>query len=184
MKAFFLFYCILLLATEFSFCQSPLLRKITYKISVTDSSLRPAKGYLFNITDSSLKVGFWPVAFGDPQADKEKYKEINFQHISEMSLKRNHAAGRGAWKGAVIGVLTGVIAGFVEGDDPPEDWFGMTAGEKALMYSGLGAAAGTGIGALIGALAKKRFIIGGRKEKFDEMKANVLTKVYGNSNSR
>jgi hypothetical protein len=184
MKFFFLFYSILLLATQFSFSQSPVSRKITYKISVTDSSLRPAKGYLFNITDSSLKVGFWPVVFGDPKADKEKYKEINFQHISEISLKRNHGAGRGAWKGAVIGLVTGVIAGFVEGDDPPEDWFGMTASEKALTYSGMGAGLGAGIGALIGALAKKRFIIGGRKEKFDEMKANVLTKVYGNSNTR
>ena len=184
MKALSLFYALLLLAAKFSFAQTPVLRKIIYKISLTDSSLQPAKGYLFNITDSSLKVGLWPVVFGDPQGDKEKYREINFRHISEMSLKRNHGAGRGAWKGAVIGVLTGVIVGFVEGDDPPEDWFGMTASEKALTYSGMGAALGTGIGALIGALAKKRFIIGGRKEKFDEMKANVLTKVYGNLDTK
>ena len=184
MKRFSIFYSILLLAAEFSFSQAPVLRKITYKISLTDSSLQQVKGYLFHISDSSLKVGFWPVAFSDPAAGQEKYKEINYQHISEMSLKRNHGAGRGAWKGALIGVLTGVIAGLVEGDDPPEYWFGMTAGEKALVYGGMGAAAGTGIGALIGALAKKRFLIGGRKEKFDEMKAEVLTKVYGNVNSK
>ena len=60
----------------------------------------------------------------------------------------------------------------------------MTAGEKALTYGGMGAAVGTGVGALIGALAKKRFVIGGRKEKFDEMKANVLNKVYGSSDTR
>ena len=55
---------------------------------------------------------------------------------------------------------------------------------ESLAYGGMGAAAGTGIGALIGALAKKRFLIGGRKEKFDEMKADVLTKVYGNVNTK
>ena len=184
MKFLSLFYCILLLGAGFSLAQTPVLRKVTYKISVEDSSLAPVSGYLFNLTDSSLKVGFWPVAFANPAASHENFREINYKQISRVSLKRNHGAGRGAWKGAVIGVLSGVIAGLVDGDDPPEYWFGMTAGEKALAYGGMGAAAGTGVGALIGALTKRHFMIGGRKEKFDELRADVLTKVYGTTNSK
>lgn len=184
MKFFSLFYCILLLGAGFSLAQTPILRKVTYKITIEDSSPEPVKGYLFNFTDSSLKVGFWPVSFGDPAGARENFTEINYKHISEISLKRNHGAGRGAWKGAAIGVLSGVIAGMIEGDDPPEYWFRMTAGEKALVYGGMGAAAGTGIGALIGALTKKRFVIGGTRDKFDELKADVLTKVYGSVNTK
>lgn len=184
MRFLSLFYCILLLGAEFSLAQTPIARKITYKISVQDSSPTPVNGYLFNLTDSSLKVGFWPVAFANPVAGQENFREIDYKNISEVSLKRNHGAGRGAWKGAVVGVLSGVIVGLVEGGDSEEYWFRMTAGEKALIYGGMGAAAGSGIGALIGAITKKRFVIGGNRERFDEFKANVLTKVYGGVNTK
>lgn len=183
MKYNSLVFPILLLAAQFSIAQDkPLIRKLTYIISITDSELQTVKGYLLNMTDSSVKVGHWPVMFGNAAVGKENHKEVNYRQISEITLKRNHGAGRGAWKGAVIGALIGAAAGFIEGGDPGEYWLAMTAGEKALIYGGMGAAAGTGIGALIGALVRKKFIIGGNKEKFDEMKTSVLNKAYGTTN--
>ena len=147
MKYYSLIFPILLLAARFAIAQDrPPLRKLTYKISVTDSNFQSVKGYLFNITDSTLKIGYWPVTFGNAAASQENYKDVNYHQISEIKLKRNHGAGRGAWKGAVIGVLIGVAAGYIEGDDPEEYWFGMTATEKAITYAGIGGAAGTGIG--------------------------------------
>ena len=189
MKNYSLILAILLLAAQFVIAQDrPPLRNRTYIISVTDSDFQSVKGYLFNITDTTLKIGYWPVTFANPAASKDNYKEINYKQISELELKRNHGAGRGAWKGAVIGVLIGVAAGYIEGDDPEEDLFGMkftmTATEKAIQYGAICGAAGTGIGAIVGASVRKKFIIGGNKERFDEMKANVLTKVYGNFNTR
>jgi hypothetical protein len=172
--------CILLLAAEFAVGQNDSsLRKRIFKISIADSGVEKAKGYLFDITDSSLKVGRWPIAFRNDAQTREIYKEVNYKQLSQITLKRSHGAGRGAWKGAVVGVLIGVAAGFIEGDDPEESWFYFSAGDKAVIYGALGAGVGTGIGALIGALIKKRFVIGGNRERFDEMKSNVLMKAYG-----
>ena len=47
------------------------------------------------------------------------------------------------------------------------------------MYGSTLGAAGTGIGAIIGASVKKTYTIRGRKENFDAMKEDVLTKTYG-----
>ena len=184
MKPYSLIFPILLMAAQLATAQdNPITRKLIFKISVSDSGLNMRKGYLSNITDTTIKLSHWPVRFGVNPTIQEPLKEVGYSQIKEMTLKRNHGAGRGAWKGAVIGFLTGVAAGFIEGDDPEESWFALSAFDKAIIYGGLGATAGTGIGALVGAFAKKKFIIGGRKENFDAMKANVLNKAYGNTNS-
>ncbi len=102
-------------------------------------------------------------------------------------------------------MLIGVIAGFASGNDPvyqnPQynssqdpygigyalgsfavginNAFAMTAGQKALV-GGLGlGVSGALVGAVIGAIAHKKFIINGKKEKFDMMSESVLDKTYG-----
>lgn len=179
MKYYSLIFAILLVAAQHAIGQdTPPIQKKIYKISIADSGRRHLDGYLLNITDTTLQLSHWPVRFGNNPL-KGNYNEVGYRHISEITIKRNHGAGRGAWKGAVIGLLVGVAAGFIEGDDPAEYWFRYTAADKAITYGGMAAVAGSGIGALIGALAKKKFIIGGRKENFDGMKMNVLNKAYG-----
>jgi hypothetical protein len=183
MKIFILFLTTFLLQTSYSIGQqNPPLRKLTYKISITDSGMRELEGYLFNATDTSLKVSHWPVKFGFDAALKDNFKEVPYHQISEIKLKRSHSAGRGALIGTVTGLVIGAAAGLIEGDDPPEYWFRVTAGEKALIYGALGAGGGAVIGTIIGAIAKKKFIIGGNKEKFDAMKQNVMNKAYGPQN--
>jgi hypothetical protein len=117
-----------------------------------------------------------------------RVERFDYTQINAMKLKRGNGAGRGAIIGAVCGFLIGAISGFVEGDDPHpppgQDFFGfgetfrLTAVEKALMYGAAGGATGAGTGALIGALVRHRFIIEKKKEKFDEMRVNVLDKAY------
>ena len=115
--------------------------------------------------------------------------------MEKIEIKRKAAAGRGAWKGALIGLSAGIIAGFASGNDPvstyynPNDPFGtllteasnafsMTAGEKAVAGGFVGAATGALIGALVGTLVKKKFMIRRNKEKFQDMKQNILEKLY------
>lgn len=180
MKYFSFLLVMLLVAGRPAIGQNhPQPRKLIYKISITDSKFQNVKGYLFHLSDSSLKMAYWPVAFASDNRTNQAYTEIPYRQISEITIKRNHGAGRGALKGALLGLLIGAAAGFIEGGDPKDYWFRVTAGEKAIIYGGLAATAGTGIGALIGALAKKRFMIAGKRERFDEMKFHVLTKTYG-----
>jgi hypothetical protein len=192
MKYYSLTLAILLLLAQLAVGQTnPPVSKMIYKISILDSSVNKTKGYLFNITDTTVKISDRPVRFANATA-RENFREVNYNQINEITLKRSKAAGRGAWKGAVIGALIGVAAGFIEGDDPEiddpfdPDYYinNLKATEKAVIYGALGGAVGTGIGALVGALVKKKFIIGGNKEQFDAMKANVLTKAYGKNGQR
>lgn len=179
MKHSSLIIAILLIAAIQALSQNgPPGRKIIYKISISDSSSESFKGYLYDLTDSTLKLSLWPVRLRAPES-KDIFKEVDYSHIQKVKLRRNHGAGRGAWKGALIGAVIGVIAGFVEGDDDPESWISFTASEKALMYGSSFGAVGTGIGAIIGGSVKKTYTIGGRKENFDAMKEDVLTKTYG-----
>ena len=68
---------------------------------------------------------------------------------------RRRSAGKGALRGAVAGLLAGAVAGFVlglaSGDDPPEAWLGMSAGEKGAFGSVMIGSLGLLVGSLVGA---------------------------------
>lgn len=182
MKRYSLILPFFLIVTQLVIAQeNPKVRKLTFKVTINDST-RQLDGYLVDISDTTLKVSNWPIRFRKETAIPENFKEVGYSAITKMTIKRRHGVHQGAWKGAVAGVLIGVVAGFVEGDDPSEMWFGLSASDKAVIYGGIGAGVGAGIGALIGALARKTFIIGGKKQRFDEMKTNVLNKAYGLKN--
>ena len=179
MKLNSLVFAILLMTAESSIAQERhQVRKLSFKISVSDS-IGQIRGYLYSISDTSLNISSWPIRFRDVRAMPKDFKEVGYTQISQITLKRSHGAGRGAWQGALAGAFAGAIAGFVQGDDPDEYWFRFTATDKAILFGGMGAIVGTGIGALIGGLAKKTFTIGGRKERFDEMQMNILNRAYG-----
>ena len=193
MKHFFTFISCLILSTQFSIAQDGLIKKkLYYKITVVDKQKTTTKGYLATIKDTTVQISPVPVRLAYGTGNLKSITQKGYGQIEEISLKRKGGAGRGAWKGAVVGVLIGVAAGFIEGDDAPcvydtnnpfdYSWCTATntsATEKAALYGLLGGTAGSGIGALLGAVLKKKFIIGGNEEKFDAMKANVLNKAYG-----
>ena len=53
----------------------------------------------------------------------------------------------------------------------------MTAGQKAIA-GGLGlGATGAIVGTIIGSIAKKKFTIGGKKEKFHDLQGELMTKL-------
>jgi len=55
--------------------------------------------------------------------------------------------------------------------------FAMTAGEKAIAGGLALGATGAIVGTIIGAVAKKKFIIGGKKEKFHDLQGEIMTKL-------
>jgi len=70
--------------------------------------------------------------------------------LSSISKLEVITGRRGHWlEGAGIGVLLGVVVGAASGDDPSDQWFAYSAGQKAGMYGVVFGLAGAGIGALI-----------------------------------
>ena len=70
----------------------------------------------------------------------------------DVSTGRRRRTGRGATVGSLIGASSGVIIGFASGDDPPNSFWQMSAGEKAAIAGvGLGVV-GLLVGATVGAL--------------------------------
>ncbi|TMI85465.1 MAG: hypothetical protein E6H08_22510 [Bacteroidetes bacterium] len=99
--------------------------------------------------------------------------------------------------GLGIGAVTGIIIGFASGDDKKEPYydynqdpfgvgnfivsinnaFAMTAGEKALAGGISLGVSGAIIGTIIGAVAKKKFIIGGKKEVYRDLQGDLMKRL-------
>jgi hypothetical protein len=203
MKRLFILSSILVLTVQLVLAQNTFTKqKLIYKVAILDSGMNVTKGFLLNINDSAVRISNKIARFGLEPNPTDQTKDVTYYHIHELQMKRRGAGGRGAWKGALAGIVIGAVSGLIAGDDPPcqpsnpaTDYWGfgaigegfcnafrMTAADKALLGGALGGALGTGIGALTGALMKKKFLIGGKKEKFDEMKLSVLNKAYGSGN--
>ena len=166
---------------------SILKKRLSFKIWVTGIDSIKTVGWLSAISDSALELSARRKHFNDTrEIANNRISIFTYNQMDVMTLKRVNAAGRGAVIGAVCGLVIGAIAGFASGDDPPasQDAFGfgglfrMTAAEKGLTGGIVGAGAGAGLGALTGALIKEIFIIGGKKEKFSEMRMNIIDRAY------
>lgn len=156
-------------------------------LRLTDGHLRKGWLYQANFDEISLiekKQVFVPFAGIIYKNTGSKGSPTRFlnEQIEILSLKKKNAGLTGALIGLGIGAATGAIIGFASGDDPvlPYDGslgdifsginnaFAFTAGEKAAVGAlGLGLT-GTLAGFIIGTVAKKKFIIGGSKEKMQE----------------
>jgi len=154
--------------------------------SVTTLDGRTLKGSLSAVNDTQLIL-------------KANHTQLSVpaENLKSFTLKRKHSVRRGALIGFGIGAAAGIIIGLASGDDPKmsypnanEDPFGlgtmvvamynafaMTAGEKAVA-GGLGlGATGAIVGTIIGAVAKKKFTIGGKKEKFHDLQGEIMMKL-------
>jgi hypothetical protein len=98
---------------------------------------------------------------------------IDALQINTIALKKKNAALKGTLIGLGAGIIVGAIAGFASGDDPQEEWFALTAGEKAFGLGIIGGAAGALIGVIAGVLSKTVFIIGGKKDAYRNAQAEL-----------
>jgi len=137
------------------------------------------KGWFYKIDDN--KIYLLPAGQSAKQAmsnpgitNDNGHYNIDALQINTISLKKKNAGLRGALIGFGVGAAAGVIAGFASGDDDPtNDWFALTAGEKAVVFGALGGVTGALIGGIAGALAKKFFVIGGKKDLYRNERAEL-----------
>jgi hypothetical protein len=158
----------------------------TFIASITTMDNRLLKGTLSSVNDTQLIL-----------RTNNNPLTVPADNVKSFTIKRKHSVRKGALIGFGIGAAAGIIIGLASGDDPKmaypdpgEDPLGigtmvtafsnsftMTAGQKAVV-GGLGlGATGAIVGSIIGAVAKKKFVIGGKKEKFHDLQGELMMRL-------
>ena len=156
-------------------------KRMTLKLSITDSIQRVDHGYLAALHDSGVVMLKSPVVF-DQQLSSTTTNLIPYQNITRASVRRKGSVGRGILIGGLSGMFLGGIIGYASYKSPNCEgaymcWdFG--PGTDAAAGASVGTLAGAAIGGIIGALAKKTWTIGGKKNRFNEMKTSVMDMTY------
>lgn len=122
------------------------------------------KGVLYELKDSSILVSN-SVIIKDYSTNRFETINLHMNSIETIKTRRNNGIGRGVWIGAVSGFVIGGLVGLVGFPDDPL---------AAPFYCNIGAAAGTGIGALVGSF-KVKIPINGNINNYNKQK-NKLRK--------
>ena len=169
-------------------------RRKNFQATLATMDKKTIKGTLFNVSDNEIIMRYNVRVANSKNLVKED-QMISAENINTISFRRKNSGLRGALIGLGVGALTGVIIGFASGDDPIEEYpqydplglntiaisisnsFAMTAGEKAVAGGIALGAGGALVGAIIGAVAHKKFTIGGKKEKFHDLQAKLMQRI-------
>ena len=183
------------ISAQDSVSKKPMPNYATIKLS--NGSIK--KGWLYRINDDQLvllRASPKQIKKFDPSAaDQWSNRQliVPIENIQTIAARKRNAVQKASLIGMGAGILIGAVIGFASGDDEKEPYppagsdpfglaslsvalsnsFSMTAGEKAVMNgAGLGLA-GAIIGGIIGTVAKKKFILGGNKQKFHDLEAEL-----------
>lgn len=126
-----------------------------------------------------------------------RLQSVPIENINTIVIRRKNATTRGIFIGMASGAAAGALIGLISGDDyilPYPSYnndplglgtigvalsnaFASTAEEKALLGAAAGAVFGALTGAVIGSLAKKKFVIGGKKEKYRDLEGKLMQRL-------
>ena len=177
----FLILSLLLATTTFSQEQGRP-KRITLKVKLMDSIQRVEYGYLAAMADSGIVMLKSPVIF-DQHLSSNTASLVPYQNITQITVRRKGSVGRGILIGGLSGMFLGGVIGYISYKpvNCEGTWFCMDFGPgyDAATGASIGTLAGAAIGGIIGAVAKKTWTIGGNKNRFHEMRSNVIDMTYG-----
>ena len=160
---------------------------------------KKVKGWFYKMNDENIyllpvsrnKKYFRSSEFLAPDANAGGFN-VQVSQINTIALQRKNAGLKGTLIGLGTGAIIGALTGFISGDDPiqecgPNDFFcigaainnafAMTAGEKAFVGAiGLGLT-GALTGFILGKVAKKKFIIGGKKDTYRDIQGELMKRL-------
>lgn len=117
-----------------------------------------------------------------------KIKSLHYSEIDTLITLKNKPGAKGAVAGGLIGFVAGIVIRAATYDPDPVDQFlvAITGGEAVHSFSAglLGATAGVAVGAGIGSIAKKKWIIHGQQSNFDENILDLDKRAYWNRSNR
>lgn len=168
-------------------------QKGSYKATIKTIDGKTQQGWLYQVNDSQV------VLLKNVKDLRTKYDEllqptgyftVPADQVHTISLKKKNAGLKGMLIGFGAGALSGIVSGFISGDDPVTPYtgtfadafigignaFAMTAGEKAVTGGLIFGTGGAIVGLIIGSVAKKKFTIGGKKDKVRDLHAELVQK--------
>ncbi|MEO5684558.1 MAG: hypothetical protein ABIQ88_18095 [Chitinophagaceae bacterium] len=177
----FIYFGLLISGSTLVYSQdSTLLKKRLFSVVASDFDNGKTKGWLANINDTAIQISYLPARFARTAAKPGNIIALNYNLLTAVRIKRSNAGLRGLGTGFICGFALGGIIGFASGDDKA-GIVRFSAGENALAGGLLAGILSAGIGAIIGALPGRKFIIGGKKENFDQLRFNVMGRAYRNN---
>jgi hypothetical protein len=151
----------------------------TYQAVVVTMKNVRAGGYLSNLADSAACLATYPVHLQLRGLEDVAGQRFRYSDIQQITLKRKGRVGRGILAGVIIGTIVGGIAGLIAGGDSGDSqhWVLFTPAEAALAGAAGGCVTGAALGAIISALAKDKFMIGGSKQKYQAMREAMIIRM-------
>ena len=181
MKQFLVFTALVLVAMVSAAQEERTPRKVTLKLTLKDSIQRVEYGYLAALADSGIVMVKSPVSF-DHAIRNSNNNVIPYQNLNEVTIKRKGSVGKGILIGTISGMLVGAIVGYASykpvNCDNAFICLDFGPGYDAAAGATIGSVLGASLGGILGAVAKTRFVIGGKKEKFHLMKESVIDMAY------
>ncbi len=160
---------------------------------------KKVKGWFYKMNDENIYLlpvkgnnkHFRSSEFLSPDISEGGFN-VQVSQINTIALQKKNAGLKGTLIGLGTGAIIGALTGFISGDDPiqecgPNDFFcigaainnafAMTAGEKAFVGAiGLGLT-GALTGFILGKVAKKKFIIGGKKDTYRDIQGELMKRL-------
>lgn len=181
MKKYFQFVSVSLFLSLFTNAQDTVKYKpVVFKIRAVQSTT--TTGYLSAISDSALFISSTSVSFNPLTSFVTQDRQVDYENLREVYLSRKGSAVRGLVTGAVVGAVSGAIIGLASGDDYKKNdggWclFCMTTGQKVVGYGILFGTTGSLVGVVVGATARKKFIINGNRNRLQDIRNEVMRKI-------
>ena len=151
----------------------------TYRaVMITTKNVKTA-GYLSRLTDSAACLAAYRVPFQLGSLEDGAAQRFRYNDIQQITLRRQGRVGRGILTGVIVGTIVGGITGLIAGGDSggPQQWVVITPAESALLGAAGGCITGAALGAIISALTKDKFMIGGSKQKYQAMREAMIIRM-------
>ncbi|WP_139352674.1 hypothetical protein [Algoriphagus sp. A40] len=153
-------------------------------ITGTDGQ-KTSRGLLLKVSQDSVYFTETRLKSITAQTTGLEIKRLHYSQIESLVTIRNRPVGKGAAVGSLIGFVSGMLihaATFESEADPVSQIYAESGGDSALFIGSgfFGATAGVAVGAGVGALSKKKWIIKGLESNFKEALPDLDKRAYWN----
>lgn len=149
---------------------------------------KTSRGLLIKVSNDSVFYAETTLKTISAETSRLKIKSLHFSQIDTLITRKNRPVAKGAVAGALIGFVSGIIIrGVIYEPDPITQFLvTYTGGETTYSFVAglLGATAGVAVGAGIGSLAKKKWIIKGQYSNYEKYILDLDKRAYWNRFNR